>query len=404
MKYAMVLPDGAADEPLPELDGRTPLQAARKPHMDRLAAIGRQGLVVTIPEGFAMGSDVATLSLFGYDPRLHYPGRAPLEAAARGITAKPDELMFRCNLVTMADGIMEDFTAGHISQQEADRLVSDLNEQLSEDGCTFHAGSSYRHLMILSNVGDLEPITTPPQHILGQAVAPHWPSGFAAERLRSIMKKAHSLLEEHVVNAVRRDLGENPATDIWLWGQGRSRGMEAFASRFGVSGAVVAAVDLVRGIARCVELDVVIAPGATGFLDTNYASKGAAAAAALDECDLVIVHIAAPDEAGHLGDAGAKVLAIEQIDEHVVGPVLQKLSHFDSWRMLVAPDHPTPVHRRVHTAEPPPFCIAASEADAGSGGPFCEEAAAQSGWRIDPGHGLMEYFLMVSDAARSAAR
>jgi 2,3-bisphosphoglycerate-independent phosphoglycerate mutase len=361
--------------------------------MDWIALNGQLGCVTTVPQGFSPGSDVATMSLFGYDPRTCHFGRAPLEAAARGLTAGPDELIFRCNFVTVADGLMEDFTAGHISQKEADRLIADLNVQLRSLSCTFHSGVSYRNLMIAANAEGLDPVCAAPHDIPHQPVEAHLPRGPGGERLRAVMERAHQVLVEHEVNLVRRDLGENPATDVWLWGQGRSRPLEPFAKRFGVSGCVIAAVDLIRGLARCVGLDLVDVPTATGYLDTDYAAKGQAAVAALDWLDLVIVHVEAPDEAGHQGDLRAKMTAIERIDEHVVRPVLDKLRTFDAWKILIAPDHPTPVARRVHSDAPPPFCLAGSGVPKVLGRPFSERAAAEGNLHIEHGHELMEYFL-----------
>lgn len=393
MKYAIVLPDGAADEPIGELEGRTPLQAAKKPNMDWIAAHGRQGCVVTVPRGFAPHSDVATLSLLGYDPRIDYSGRAPLEAAARGIAAQADELIFRCNFVTIVDEVMTDFTAGHISQAEADRLIADLNQSLAGRGCRFFSGVSYRNLMVATNASEMDLQSTPPHDIPDRPVAQHWPRGRGSERIQAIMEEARRLFAEHEVNLVRRDLGENPATDIWLWGQGRAKTLEPFASRFGVRAAAIAAVDLIRGIAKTVGMDVLEVAGATGYLDTNYAAKGAAATAALTSYDLVVVHIEAPDEAGHLGDVHAKVKAIERIDECIVGPLLETLRRSDEWRILISPDHPTPVARRVHTNTPPPFCMAGHRVHGVVREPFSEAAAAASDLQIDPGHELMEYFL-----------
>jgi len=393
VKYAIVLPDGAADEPVAGLEGQTPLQAAKKPHMDWIASHGRQGCVVTVPRGFAPHSDVATLSLLGYDPRIDYSGRAPLEAAARGIAAQADELIFRCNFVTIVDEVMTDFTAGHISQAEADRLISDLNQSLAGRGCRFFSGVSYRNLMVAADASEMDLQSTPPHDIPDRPVAQYWPRGSGSEHIQAVMDEARRLLAEHEVNLVRRDLGENPATDIWLWGQGRAKTLEPFASRFGVRAAVIAAVDLIRGIAKTVGMDVLEVAGATGYLDTNYAAKGAAATAALTSYDLVVVHIEAPDEAGHLGDVKAKVEAIERIDECIVGPLLETLRRSGEWRILIAPDHPTPVARRVHTDTPPPFCMAGHRVHGVAGEPFSEAAAAASDLQIDPGHNLMEYFL-----------
>lgn len=393
MKYAIVLPDGAADEPVEQLDGRTPLEAANTPNIDWIAANGRQGCVVTVPDGYAPGSAVATLSLFGYDPRLDFSGQAPLEAAAKNLKISPEDMIFRSNFVTITDGLMEDFTAGHMSQGEAEALLVSLNGALAPMGCAFHAGVSYRNLMVAAGMGDETLATTPPHDIPDQPVADHLPRGGGQQRVRAVMERARVVLAEHDVNHVRRDLGENPATDIWLWGQGLPHPLEPFIERFGVRGAVIAAVDLIRGIAISAGLALIDVPGATGYLDTDYAAKGRAAVTALDSFDLVVVHVEAPDEAGHLGDAGAKVEAIEQVDRHVVGPLLERLRGLDTWRILVAPDHPTLVASRVHTSVPPPFCMAGHDVRATMGHPFSESHAAASALQVELGHDLMEFFL-----------
>lgn len=393
MKYAIILPDGAADEPVEALGGRTPLEAANTPNMDWISSNGRQGLVYTVPAGFSPGSDVATLSLLGYDPRVDYTGRAPLEAAARNIPVDPDQLVFRCNFVTIQDEVMEDFTAGHISQREADLLINTLNEKLGGRSLRFYTGVSYRNLMVAHDATEGKLKCTPPHDIPNRNVSEYLPVGTGAEWVTGVMQQAHEILARHEVNLVRRDLGENPATDIWLWGQGRAKPFEPFEKRYRVRAAAIAAVDLIRGLAKTVGMTVLDVAGATGYLDTDYAAKGAAAVAALDEFDLVIVHVEAPDEAGHLGDTNAKVSALEKIDEYVAGPLLAKLRTFPQWRILVAPDHPTPVGKRVHTDLPPPFCMAGHRLQSVLKRPYSEKNAAESDLTIELGHELMEYFL-----------
>lgn len=391
MKYAVVLPDGAADEPLPQLGGRTPLEVAKIPHMDWVSAHGRLGRVVTVPDGFTPGTDVATLSLLGYDPHVYYSGRAPIEAAAQGLTVGPDELIFRCNFVTIIDGLMKDFTAGHISQPEADRLIADLDRHFAKDPCKFHSGISYRNLMIASGAGGMDLKCAPPHDIPNQPVADHQPRGVGSDRVRDIMDRAAEMLKDHEVNRIRSEQGKDPVSDIWLWGQGQPVAMEPFASRFGCSGMVITGVDIIRGLAVSLGMKLIEVPGATGYIDTNYAGKGSAAVRAIDEYDLVVVHVEAPDEAGHLGDADEKVKAIEQIDELIVGPLLETLRRHREWRILVAPDHPTPVSTKAHSAVPPPFCFAGSAIQAVEKQPFTE-AAADKGPMIDPGHQLIELF------------
>jgi len=392
MKYAIVIPDGAADVPLDELKGRTPLDAARVPNMDRLAAEGRLGTVRTVPKGMEPGSDVAILSVLGYDPRRHYTGRAPLEAAARGLELSPDEWVFRCNLVTIIDGVMEDHSAGHISTEEAAALVGELNRLLGGQRLRFYPGVSYRHLMTL--VGDMDVTATGPHNILGQQVASHMPHGQGSELLATLIQRSEAVLAEHEINQVRRDLGENPATHIWLWGGGKMPDLPAFQDRFALRGAAVTAVDLVRGLARLIGWDCIEVPGATGFVDTNYAGKGAAAAEALDAYDIVCVHVEATDEAGHQADAKGKVHALEQIDQHIVGPLVERLRSGDGgWRICVLPDHPTPCPVRTHTADPVPFVIAGTGVPSIIKRPFTEQAADQADLRVDRGWELMEYFL-----------
>ena len=393
MKFAIVLPDGAADEPLPQLDGRTPLEVASIPNMDWVALHGRLGRVVTVPPGFTPGTDVATLSLLGYDPDTCYSGRAPIEAAARGLIAGPDEIIFRCNFVTIEDGLMKDFTADHIPQDEAERLIADLNEWFAGEPCVFHSGVSYRNLMIVDGASDLKLECAPPHDIPDQPVADHLPRGDGQERVRAIMRRAAEMLHDHEVNCVRREQGRPLVSDIWLWGQGRPVELESFAKRFGLSGAVITGVDIIRGLAVMMGMKLIEVPGATGYLDTNYAGKGEAAVRALDDYDLVVVHIEAPDEAGHLGEAYEKIKALERIDELVVGPLLEALRKHDKWRILIAPDHPTPCTTTAHDATPPPFCFAGHGIESVEKARFTEANAVAGGFTIDPGHRLMDLLL-----------
>ena len=396
MKYAIVIPDGAADRPLDELDGLTPLGAADLPNMDRIAAAGRCGTVCNIPARMPCGSDVAILSVLGYNPRTYYTGRAPLEAAAQGLQIAPDEWVFRCNLVTLADGKMEDYSAGHIRNEEAHKLIAVLNEQLvaRDEGIRFHPGLGYRHLMTFQ--GHCRVKTTPPHDILGQDVAGYLPTGRGSKRLRLLMAESRKILAAHDINTVRADLGENPANAIWLWGHGKTPKLEAFVKRFGLHGAAITAVDLVRGLAKLIGWDLIEVPGATGYFDTDYEGKGAAAVEALNHYDIVCVHVEAPDEAGHNADPDAKVEAIEQIDRHIVGPVLQRLElEGDEWRILVLPDHPTPCIVRTHTPDPVPFAIAGKDMQGVLDEPFTEKTAGAADLHIARGCDLMEFFLTV---------
>lgn len=391
-KYAIIVPDGAADEPLEQLGGKTVLEAAATPNIDRISTEGRQGMVRTIPDSMDPGSDVAQMSLLGYDPLDCYTGRAPIEAAARNIKLAPDDWVFRCNLITIADGKMADYSAGHISTEEAASLIKELNESLGTDKIRFYPGLSYRHLLVFKTA-DFEVHTYPPHDHLDEAIEKILPRGKGADSLRDLMFRSRQLFDNHDINKVRKDLGENQASSIWLWGQGKKAHMQSFRKRFGLNGAAITAVDLVKGLAKLIGFDLINVPGATGFVDTNYQGKAQAAIEALDKYDIVFVHIEAPDEASHTGSLELKKKAIEQIDKHIVGPVYEAISLYPRWRILVAPDHPTPIRTRAHSAEPVPFAMAGDDVSGILHTTFSEANAAKSGFRIDKGCELMEYFL-----------
>ncbi|MFP4356658.1 MAG: cofactor-independent phosphoglycerate mutase, partial [Phycisphaerae bacterium] len=395
MKYAIIIPDGAADEPIDDLNGRTCLEAAKIPNMDWIAANGKCGTVKNVPRQLPPGSDVAILSLLGFDPREYYTGRAPLEAAAQGLSVEPDEWIFRCNFVTLIENRMEDYSAGHISTEEGAALITELNRVLSGPHLKFYPGVSYRHLMTCK--ADVEGLkTTPPHDIPGKPIDSYLPTGPGAETIATLVERSWDILPDHDINVVRRDLGENPATSIWLWGQGKMPQLPTYKEVYGLKGAAITAVDLVRGISKLIDWDLIEVEGATGYLDTNYAGKGAAAVEALEEYDIVCVHVEAPDEAGHIGNAAAKIEAIEQIDKHVVGPVLKGLkASGEDWRILVLPDHPTPCNVRTHTRDAVPFALAGEGVIKVVATAFSESAAAESDLHIPRGHELMEYFLTV---------
>ncbi len=381
MKYIILIGDGMADEPLHECGGKTPLEYAATPNMDRMAGAGRFGLFKTIPDGFPPGSDVAALSIFGYPPQRYYTGRAPLEAASLGVRLGEDDVAFRCNLVTLKeDGrtLMEDYSAGHISTEEAAAIVETLNERLSYLGVTFHTGKSYRHLMVWHNgVDDIK--TTPPHDIMGQPVEEHLPGGNGAERLRELMELSREVLKDHPANVARRKEGRPTADAIWLWGGGRSPSLPTFHESFGMEGAVISAVDLVNGIGVLAGLEVIRVPGATGYIDTNYEGKADYALRALLTKDFVCVHVEAPDEAGHEGSLVKKLRAIEDFDRKVVGRILEGLEAFDTVRVAVLADHPTPVRLRTHTPDPVPFAICTGTPDVGNNKVgFCEKDAQKN--------------------------
>lgn len=393
-KYAIIIPDGAADEPLEQFGNKTVLETAVTPNMDTVSREGRQGIVRTVPDGMEPGSDIAQMTLLGYDPRRYYTGRAPIEAVARDIKLSEDDWVFRCNLVTIVDGKMEDHSAGHISTEEASALINELNERFGNEHTRFYTGVSYRHLVVFKG-RDFDVRTYPPHDHIGTAVEKILPRGKGSETLVDLMARSQVLFANHDVNKVRKDLGENQVSSIWLWGQGRKARMESFKKRFGIRGAVITAVDLVRGLSKLIGFDLIDVPGATGFVDTNYKGKGSAAVEALGKYDLVFVHVEAPDEASHNGNAEMKKKAVEQIDKCIVGPVLEALRRYESWRILVMPDHPTPVSSKAHSAEPVPFAMAGTGISGILQAGFSEANAAKSGFRVDNGFELMEYFLKI---------
>jgi 2,3-bisphosphoglycerate-independent phosphoglycerate mutase len=408
MKYAIVIPDGCADEPQAALGGRTPLQAAHKPHMDRVAQLGVVGRSNNVPAALTPASDVATLSLFGYDPLEVYTGRAPLETAAMGITLGPDDWAVRCNLVTVENGAMRDFTAGHIGNTEGRVLIEALGQALAgpvEAGdpphvvtrLEFHPGVSYRNILVCRDaVPELfgaDTYTQPPHDIPDRSIAEHLPRGPGAWLLQDLMLRSRDVFVEHPVNRERLAGGKRPATQVWLWGQGRAPQLRPFAERYGKRGAIISAVDLVRGVGVLLGWDRIDVPGATGYLDTDYAAKGRAAVAALKDHDLVCVHVEAPDEASHEGRADAKVKALEEIDRHIVGPLLDALPTHGDWRILVSPDHRTPLRTRAHAHGAVPFALAGTGV-APRGQPSYDEAvAAAADLAFDPGYQLMKTFL-----------
>jgi len=391
-KYAIIIPDGAADEPLEQLGGKTPLEAANKPNMDAISRQGRLGMVRTVPEDMEPGSDVAQMSLLGYDPKQYYTGRAPIEAVARNVQLSPDDWVFRCNLVTIADGKMADHSAGHISTEEGSKLIGELNEQITDDKIRFYTGVSYRHLLVLKGM-DVDVRTWAPHDNIGKPVEKILPRGRGADLLVDLMMRSQQFFYNHEINKVKQDLGENEVSSIWLWGQGKKARLESFEKRFGLKGAAITAVDLVRGLAKLIGFDLIEVAGATGFIDTNFEGKGQAAIKALEKYDLVFVHIEAPDEAGHSGNAEAKKKAIEQIDKFIVGPVYEAIQKKPSWRIMVLPDHPTPVTTGAHCGDAVPFAMSGTNISGVLASAYTESNAAKSGLRIDNGWELMEYFL-----------
>ncbi|WP_321420396.1 cofactor-independent phosphoglycerate mutase [uncultured Methanomethylovorans sp.] len=358
MKYVILIGDGMADEPLAELGGKTVLQKAKTPNMDYIAAQGRAGLAQTVPEEMHPGSDVANMSIVGYDPKKYYSGRAPLEAASMGIQLDADDVAFRCNLITIENGLIADYSSGHISSEEASELIKSVDTKLGKDGVSFYPGISYRHLMVTKNNFGAKTECTPPHDVIGEKKSDYMPKGKDSKTLCELIDSSMHILEQHPVNLKRIAAGKKPGNSIWLWGQGGAPAFPLFKDLYGKTGAIISAVDLVKGIGIYAGFDIINVPGATGYLDTNYKGKAEYALEALKNHDFVIVHVEAPDEAGHMGDTKAKIQAIEDFDEKVVGTVLQGTKTMEEdVTILVMPDHPTPVHLRTHTSEPIPFAI-----------------------------------------------
>ena len=364
MKYAILVGDGMSDYPMAELGNKTPLEVAKIPNINEIVKKGMIGLVKTVPRGMKPASDVANLSILGYDPKVYYTGRGPLEAANIGVEVAENEVAFRCNLVTVNNDIMADYSAGHITDKESEILMKYLDEKLGSDRMRFYHGTSYRNLMIRKTKSQdeinelMKAACTPPHDISGQNISKSLPKGKGAEALVKIMEDSRVLLEKHEINKVRVDLKENPANMIWLWGQGTNPNMPTFRGMFGIEGSVISAVDLVKGIGKLIGLEVIQVPGATGYYDTNYEGKGEYAVSSLKEKDFVFVHVEAPDEAGHNGDVRAKITAIENFDKFVVGAVWKYLQGLNDYRIMVLSDHATPVSVRTHVSDPAPFIMA----------------------------------------------
>jgi 2,3-bisphosphoglycerate-independent phosphoglycerate mutase len=375
-KYAILVGDGMADFPVPELDGKTPLEYAQTPCMDSVAANGTIGRAATIPAGLSPGSDVANLSLMGYDPVRFYSGRAPIEAASMGIKLSPSDTAFRCNLVTISSGRMTDYSAGHIETEKAREIIMLLKSRLDGASVNFYPGVSYRHLLVINDFPS-GCICTPPHDISGQEIAAHFPKGPGSDRLRELMEKARTILGESPVNKERKTRKVPEATDIWLWGHGRAITLPTLRERYGLSGSVISAVDLVRGLGVLAGLRVRLVKGATGYLGTNYSGKVAAARSALADEDFVFLHVEAPDETSHEGSLQKKIQAIEEFDKHVVGEMLKFQKETPVLRILVAPDHATPVSMKTHHAAPVPYAACGPGIRSEKIFSYCERAARE---------------------------
>ena len=383
------------DHKLPELEGRTPLEVANTPNLDAIAKRAETfGIAKTIPDPLPPGSDVGNLAVLGYDPTKYYTGRSPLEAASIGISLGETDVTVRCNLVTLAEKngrtVMEDYSAGHITDDDAASIIEDLKKEFDGEEFSLSQGVSYRHLLLWRG-GNSDIRTTPPHDISGKEIAPWLPSGDGAEKLLSLMEKSRRILKDHPVNKKRKTEGQNTADSIWLWGEGTKPDMPSLKELYGITGSVVSAVDLVKGIGIFAEMEVIEVPGATGYLDTNYAGKVSGAIESLRRVDLAMIHIEATDETGHVGDARLKIQAIEDFDQKVVGPALAGMEQFGEYRVLVLSDHPTPIDLRTHTNEPVPFAILDSANPSVKNGSlvYTEDSAAASGVFIEEGWKLM---------------
>jgi len=396
MKYIVLVADGMADYPIKELGERTPLEAAQTPNMDFIAKAGRMGQINTIPNKMQPASDVANISIMGYDPHLYYTGRGPLEAANLGVELEEGDVAFRCNLITASNDTLLDYSAGHISSKESATLMKFLDAKLGTKEIKFYPGVSYRNLVLFkrSVAQGLDKILCKPPHdIAGQRISKNMPRGEAAKLLVDLMSRSRELLPDHEVNHVRIDLKENPANMIWLWGQGKKPSMPTFKEKFGVEGSVISAVDLIKGLGRILGLDVINVKGATGYYDTNYEGKAEAGIKSLKNKDFVFVHVEAPDEAGHNGDLREKMLAIERFDKFIVGAFLKAFKNKDNVRILVLPDHATPVKVKTHVADTVCFGIYGKGINPENFNAYNENEAKKSNFIFQKGHELMEYFI-----------
>lgn len=399
MKYIVILGDGMSDYPVPELGNKTPLQVAKKPNIDRLAQYGQLGLVKTVPETLPPGSDVANLSVLGYEPEKYYTGRSPLEAASIGIDLRDTDVTFRTNLVTLSeaeryeDRVMVDYSSDEISTEEAHQLLDTIQAHFNNELYTYYKGISYRHCLLWEK-GSLDLDLTPPHDILGKRVADYLPSGKDGLPLLKMMKESQRLLENHPVNLKRKEKGLRPANSIWIWGEGKKPALDPFKNKYGLSGAVISAVDLIKGLGILAGMDSIDVKGATGNIDTNYLGKAQAALDALSQGkDFVFVHIEAPDECGHRYEIDNKVKSIELIDELVVASLIKGLEVYEDYKILVLPDHPTPLSLRTHTRDPVPYILyQKSRAKKGSSMTYNEKNAQDAGIFIGSGPDLMAKF------------
>lgn len=400
MKYVVVLYDGMADYPVPALGGKTPMMVAKKPNLDYLAQRAEVGLVRTVAEGLKPGSDVANMSVMGFDPMKYYTGRSPLEAASIGIDMKPTDVSLRCNLVTLSqddkpyeEKTIEDYCADDISTEEAAELIKTIEEKLGTDEFKFYSGVSYRHCLIWKNGTTELGNMTPPHDITGKVITDYLSTAENAKPLIEMMKKSYDILKDHPVNLARIERGKRPANSIWLWGEGTRPSISTFEEIYNIKGGVVSAVDLIKGIGRCAEMEVAEVEGATGYIDTNFEGKANAALDLLERNDLVYIHFEATDECGHRNEPENKVRAIELIDERVLPILFEGLKKYDDYKIMVLPDHPTPIVTRTHASDPVPYLIYHKNKEVDGVNTINEETAKATGNFIDFGPSIMPHFL-----------
>lgn len=400
MKYLVMLCDGMADYPIESLGGKTPLEAAETPCMDRLAKDSEVGLVKTVMDGMKPGSDVANLSVLGYDPKIYYTGRSPLEAGSIGIDMKDTDVSLRCNLVTLSDEsnyedkTIIDYCAGDISTADAKILVDYLAEHLNNDEFKLYNGVSYRHCLIWNNgTMDIAPLT-PPHDITGKPIKEYVPKNPNASKLYELMKKSYELLKDHPLNKERIAKGLRPANSMWLWGEGKRANLDDFKEKYGVKGSMISAVDLLKGIGKFSNMNVVSVEGATGYIDTNFKGKAESAIKEFESGqDFVYIHVEAPDECGHRNETENKVKAISLIDKLILSPVVEALEKMGDFKILVTPDHPTPLSLKTHTNDPVPYMIYDSRQKKQGTDSYSEKTAKSTGIYISEGYSLMKNFL-----------
>lgn len=398
MKYIVVIGDGMADYPLEELKGKTPLQVANTPNMDKIALNGVSGLLKTVPDSMTPGSDVANLSIFGYDPKKYYTGRGPIEAASIGAKMEEHDVAFRCNLITEDSGLLSDFNAEHISTVEASEIIESLNTKFHDFG-RFYLGTSYRHLFVTNKADAANLVSTPPHDVVNEPVNDNFlkpdTDGTAME-LNNLMEESQNVLEHHPVNIKRMDEGKKPANMIWLWGQGVKPVLPNFKQKYGLKAATITGVDLIKGLGVYMGLTNIDVPGATGYFDTDYCAKAQNAVTALEDHDMVFVHVEAPDEAGHAGDLDEKLKAIERIDDRILGKLFNELPSFKEYSIAILPDHPTPISIRTHTMDPVPFSMFSTDGKTDSVKTYNELSAENGAMGTILGYKFVENFLKLS--------